>query len=109
MITMPKRTKKTEDNVTAIKKQGELAGIEAPSHPELNVLMEEAAQIDSRMGSDRQRRGEINKQLRQEARKLNLDTYRHPTAVPELTLLVTEQDAKVKVKKAKGDDEETDE
>lgn len=109
---MPKRTpKNTDTNVTELKpvtKQSELAGIERPSHPELNVLMEEAAQIDSRMGADRQRRGEINKQLLQEAGKLKLDTYRHPTAVPELTLTVTERDAKVKVKKAKGDESEGD-
>lgn len=113
---MPKRTTKPEKideaTVTDIKprtKQGELAGIEAPSHPELNPLMEELAELGETMGTTRQRMGEVNAQLLQEATKLKVTTYRHPTAVPELTLTVTERDAKVKVKKAKGDEEERDE
>ncbi len=90
-------------------KQGELPGVEAPSHPELDTLMEEHATLGERMGADRQRLGELNAQMLQEATKLKVTTYRHPTAVPELTLTVTERTAKVKVKKAKGDDEGDDE
>lgn len=113
---MPKRTKTTEHHdaatVTDITKprakQGELNGIEAPSHPELDTLMEEHATIGERMGSDRQRLGELNTQMLQEATKLKVTTYRHPTAVPELVLTVTERAAKVKVKKAKGDESEAD-
>ena len=113
---MPKRTKKPEQideavagaTVTSIKKQTELAGIEAPSHPELNTLMEEHATLSEQMGSARQRLGEINVQLEQEAEKLGVTTYRHPTAVPALTLTLTEGSTKVKVKKAKGDENEGD-
>ena len=108
---MPKRTPKSETTtdgatVTSIKKQTELTGIEAPSHPALDVLIEEAATIGERMGTDRQRMGEVNAQLEQEAAKLGVTTYRHPTAVPALVLTVTEGATKVKVKKAKGDESE---
>lgn len=108
---MPKRTPK-EATVTDIKKpakQGELSGIEAPSHPALDTLMEEHAACSERMGTDRQRLGELNAQLEQEAEKLKVTTYRHPTAVPTLTLTIKSGTAKVKVKKAKGDSEESDE
>lgn len=90
-------------------KQGELAGIEASSHPELDVLMEEAATLGETMGAARQRMGEVNAQLEQEAEKLGVTTYRHPTAVPTLTLTVSEGATKVKVKKAKGDESEAEE
>lgn len=114
---MPKRTKKPEQideatagaTVTSITKQGELAGIEKPSHPSLNPLIEELAALGATMGATRQRMGEVNAQLLQEAEKLGVTTYRHPTAVPELVLTVTERTAKVKVKKAKGDESEADE
>lgn len=113
---MPKRTPKTEvptagATVTPINekpkraKQGELAGIEAPNHPELDVLMEEHATLAESIGSARQRMGELNTQMLQEATKLGCTTYRHPTAVPALTLTVTEGTTKVKVKKAKHDDD----
>ena len=118
---MPKRTPKTEPitapagaTVTPITKkpkrakQGELAGIEAESHPTLDPLMEEHATIGERMGADRQRLGELNAQMLQEAAKLKVTTYRHPTAVPELVLTVTERTAKVKVKKVKHDEDEGD-
>lgn len=82
-------------------KQGELAGIEAPSHPELNTLMEEHAETSTRMGEDRQRLGELNEQLITTAKKLGLDTYKHPTATPALTLTVKPGTAKAKVKRAK--------
>lgn len=89
-----------------VAKQGELSGIEKPSHPELDTLMEEHAKVSAEMGAGRQRLGEINEQLQQEAKKLKVTTYKHPTAVPELTLTVTDK-TKVKVKKAKADDEES--
>ena len=85
-------------------KQGELSGIEAPSHDELNTLMEEHAETSSRMGEDRQRLGEINDELVERAKKLGIvGTYKHPTAVPALTLTVTEGKTKAKVKRAKAD------
>lgn len=83
-------------------KQGELEGIEAPSHPELNPLMEEHAETAARMGTDRQRLGELNDELVEKAKKLKIvGTYKHPTAVPALTLTVKEGKTKAKVKRAK--------
>lgn len=107
---MPKRTKKT--NVTPIKKQGELAGLEKPNHPELDLLMEKHASTSADLGTARQALGEINEQLLATAEKLRVDTYRHPTAVPELLLTIKKGTPKVKVKQAESDvdvDEASDE
>lgn len=85
-------------------KQGELAGIEAPSHPELNKLMEEHSETATRMGEDRNRLGVLNDELVEKARELKVvGTYKHPTAVPALTLVVTAGKTKAKVKRAKPD------
>ena len=110
---MPKRTTKPlnskNEATPKLAKQGELTGIEKPNHPELDTLMEEHASLSEELGTARQRIGELNVQLEQEATKLGVTTYRHPTAVPELVLTVTEGKSKVKVKKAKGgDDSEAD-
>lgn len=83
-------------------KQTELAGIEAPSHPELDTLMEEHAAATSELGATRQRLGELNAQLEEKARELKLKNYRHPTAVPALVLTITTGSTKVKVVKAKA-------
>lgn len=89
---MPKRTTK----------QTELAGIEAPNHPELDTLLEEHDAQTSALGAGRQRIGEINEQLEEKARELKLKTYRHPTAVPALILTISTGKTKVKVAKAKA-------
>lgn len=87
-----------------VTKQTELPGVEAPAHPELDKLMEEHAETSTRMGEDRQRLGKLNDELVEKARKLKLvGTYKHPTAVPALTLVVTEGKTKAKVKRARAD------
>lgn len=109
---MPNRTPKTETaTVTDIKqkvaKQGELTGIEAPSHPALNTLMEEHAATSTQLGQARQRLGEINEQLLETAEKLKVEgAYRHPTAVPGLVLTIKKGSPKVKVAQAKAEVED---
>lgn len=110
---MPKRTKKPEQIDEAVAtditkpppkraKQGELAGIEAASHPELNLLMEGIDECATAIGTARQRMGELKTQAEQKANALKLSNYRHPTAVPELVLTITEGSTKVKVVRAKS-------
>lgn len=104
---MPKRTSK--EVVTDINpiskpkraKQTELAGIEAPSYPELDVLMEEHDSQSTAIGTGRQRLGELKVQLEQKAAELKVDNYRHPT-IPELVLTIAKGTTKVKVVRAKA-------
>lgn len=103
---MPKRTPKTEGaTVTDIKptraKQGELKGIEAPNHPELDTLMEEHDSQATAIGTGRQRLGELKVQLEQKADELRLKNYRHPT-IPELVLTIAKGSTKVKVVRGKA-------
>lgn len=84
------------------KRQTELPGIEKPSHPELNALLEEKAALDTQAGEIRQRQGELNDAILAKARELGLTTYRDDNAVPPLVLLISDGKTKVKVTKAKG-------
>lgn len=105
---MPKRTK-TDATVTDINekpkraKQTELAGFEAPSHPELDALMVELDAEKSTLGTVRQRIGELNTAILAKAAELKISTsYRNDTAAPPLLLVIKAGEAKVKVSPAKG-------
>ncbi|PZR17514.1 MAG: hypothetical protein DI536_04160 [Archangium gephyra] len=87
---------------TKRKRQTELPGIEKPSHPELNTLLEEKAALDTQAGEIRQRQGELNESILAKARELKLTTYRDDNAVPPLVLTISDAKAKVKVAKAKA-------
>lgn len=84
------------------KRQTELPGIESPSHPELNTLLEEKAALDTQAGEIRQRQGELNESIVAKARELKLTTYRDDNAVPPLVMTLNEGKTKVKVAKAKA-------
>ncbi len=88
---------------TKRKRQTELPGIEKPSHPELNTLLEEKAALDTQAGEIRQRQGELNESILAKARELGITTtYRDDNAVPPLVLLISDGKTKVKVTKAKA-------
>lgn len=83
-------------------KQTKLPGIEKPSHPELNTLLEEKAALDTQAGEIRQRQGELNESIVEKAKQLGVTTYRDDTAVPPLVLTITGGKTKVKVAKVKA-------
>lgn len=108
---MPKRTPKSETteatvtNITKPKraKQTELAGMEKPSHPELDTLIELRDEQTTTLGETRQAIGQTNEKILETCARLGVKgAYRNDTAVPPLVLTITEGSVKVKVVKAKA-------
>lgn len=89
---MPKRAKQTE-----------LKGLEKPSHPELDTLIELRDEQTTQLGVTRQAIGETNEKILSTAKRLGVkDAYRNDTCSPPLVLTITEGSTKVKVVKAKA-------
>lgn len=81
------------------KKQTELPGIEKPSNPELDALLERQAELSSTLGETRQELGEVNESILAKMSELKLTTYRHETAVPPILATVKTGTTSVKVKR----------
>lgn len=82
-----------------VKKQGELAGMEKPTNPELDKLLERQAELSTALGETRQELGEVNESILAKMGELKLDVYRHETAVPPILATVKKGTTRVKVKR----------
>lgn len=81
------------------KKQTELPGIEKPSNPELDKLLERQAELSTALGETRQELGEVNESILAKMAELELSVYRHETAVPPILATVKHGASRVKVKR----------
>lgn len=82
-----------------VKKQTELAGMEKPTNPELDKLLERQAELSTALGETRQEFGEVNESILAKMAELNLSVYRHETAVPPILATVKHGTSRVKVKR----------
>lgn len=95
------------------KKQTELPGIEKPTIPELDTLLETYAEKAAALSEARQAVGDLKRQIIALAKEKGLTTYRDETASPPLVLTLKERDVAVKIIKLTGevdlDEDELDE
>lgn len=85
-----------------MKKQGELPGIEAPSHPELDVLMEQYQRAKTNRIELLAEEVAAKDAMVEKAKELGITAYKHATHVPPLVLTITQGAEKVKVAEAPG-------